>query len=50
MCTINFGSGIQETSNKEIGKIFLLASMDYIVTNIPIIDAVIAEYLTENTK
>lgn len=50
MCTMNFGSGIQGISNKEIGKTFLLASMNYIITSIPIFDTVNAEYLAENTK
>jgi len=50
ICTLNFGSGIQGTYNKEIGKTFMLASMNYIITNIPILDTMIAEYLTENTK
>lgn len=50
MCTMNFGNGIQGTSNKEIGKTFLLASMNYMITNIPIFDTVNAKYLTENTR
>jgi len=50
MCTMNFWSGIQGTSNKEIGKTFMLASVNYITTNIPIFDTMNAEYLTENTK
>jgi len=50
MCTMNFGGGIQGTSNKEIGKTFLLASMNYIITNIPTFETMTVEYLTENTK
>jgi len=43
---MNFGSGIQGTCNKEIGKTFMLASMNYIITNIPIFYTMNAEYLT----
>jgi hypothetical protein len=41
-----FGSGIQGTVNKETDKTFLLESMNYIVTSIPIFDTVSAIYLT----
>jgi hypothetical protein len=50
MCTMICGSRIQGTNNKEIGKTILLASMNYIITNIPVFYTVNAEYFTEHTK
>jgi len=40
----------REHVTKKLVKTFMLASMDYIITNIPIFDTMNAEYLTENTK